>query len=908
MNRITLIFFALTFSVFTKNVQAQSKHTHQKCATVEATEHEMQKHPELRDERAKYEKSVQEFILNNPSSQKSGNKRIIPVVFHVIHECGPENISRAQILDQIRVMNEDFSLTNPNFSQTPSAFAPLAADCQIEFRLATKDDLGNCTDGIVRVYSPKTNEANNDNGVKSISRWNAYKYLNVWIVKSIGSIQGTGGEVLGYAQFPGGGLLSTDGVVIRHDCTGSIGTATNGQFGVRLGRTITHEIGHWLGLRHIWGDADCGSDGVDTTPIAFGPNYGVCWNDYPYNLTSCGRDSTDTSGEMFNNYMDYSDDQCMSMFTKGRYITDTNYLDTTYTTQIAYDTIYADSIDVDTITTNVDVLDTTYVTVYDTTTFIVDSTVVDSVFSYVDSSYTVQIDSLTYDTTYVDSVFYNETTMQDDTVSVIDTIVEVVVQVDSTVVVQIPDALLYVSQISYLVDSIAINSSQVIDTVITTPTIVETYINNTITYIDSINQSTVEVIDSISFSLDSVSYKSGQLDVMNATFETFRSYLISEENLIATGTTDEDMANPIICSPIANFCENRRMACADASISYTDASYNSQTYTRAWEFEGGTPATSTAATQSVTYANPGIFNVKLTASNDIGSNSREKNDYVTISGSSAEFGAGPFWDKLDTQDDFNRWITFNNDNLSNDETVGWEFSPNTGYGNWGSCVRIRNYFNTPTEADDLISPSYNVSSVVNPSMTFRIAGAETGGTADDALRIYTSTNCGQTWVLRKTFSGADLVTAGLYTSEFVPNNPNQWQTLAVGLSSISSQTNVRFRFELVAGTNGSNNIYIDDLNIGNSLGFENVADYIGLSVYPNPANGSTKVEFNTQKQAKIQIQLLNVLGQPVLAPYSTQVLPGTQNFNIDMTPFANGIYTVQLQIDSDVYYTKVVKN
>jgi hypothetical protein len=193
-------------------------------------------------------------------------------------------------------------------------------------------------------------------------------------------------------------------------------------------------------------------------------------------------------------------------------------------------------------------------------------------------------------------------------------------------------------------------------------------------------------------------------------------------------------------------------------------------------------------------------------------------------------------------------------------------------------------------------------------MTFRIAGAETGGTADDALRIYTSTNCGQTWVLRKTFSGADLVTAGLYTSEFVPNNPNQWQTLAVGLSSISSQTNVRFRFELVAGTNGSNNIYIDDLNIGNSLGFENVADYIGLSVYPNPANGSTKVEFNTQKQAKIQIQLLNVLGQPVLAPYSTQVLPGTQNFNIDMTPFANGIYTVQLQIDSDVYYTKVVKN
>lgn len=811
----------------------------------------MQKHPELRSERAKYEKSVQEYLLNNPSAQKSGNKRIIPVVFHVIHECGPENISRAQILDQIRVMNQDFSLTNPNFTQTPSAFVPLAADCQIEFRLATKDDLGNCTDGIVRVYSPKTNDASNDNGVKSVSHWNSYKYLNVWVVKTIGALEGTNGVILGYAQFPMGGLLSTDGVVLRHDCTGSIGTAAlNG----RLGRTITHEVGHWLGLRHIWGDADCGSDGVDTTPIAFGPNYGICWNDYPYNVTSCGRDPLDTSGEMFNNYMDYTDDQCMNMFTKGRYILDTNYLDTTYTTQISYDTIYADSIDVDTVTNIVNQYDTTYVDSISIDTFTVDSVVVDSVFSTIDSS------------------------------------------------------LLYVSQITYPVDSIATNTYQVIDSIITTSTTVETYVNNTVTYIDAINEVPNIVIDNITYELDSASYKSGQLDVINATLASFRSYLISDANLEATGTRDEDVNNPIICSPIANFCENRRMACADASVLFTDASYNAQTYTRAWDFEGGTPATSSTATQTVTYANPGIFNVKLTSSNDQGANSIDKNDHITISGSTADNSTGPFWDKLDTQDDFNSWITFDNDDSFSEVPVKWEFSPNTGYGNWGSCVKIRNLYNTPSESDDLISPSYNISSVTNPSMTFRLSGAEAGGTADDKLNIYTSTNCGQTWVLRKAFTGAELVTAGLYTSEFVPNNPNQWQTFAVGLASISSQTNVRFRFELVAGPNGSNNVYIDDLNIGSALGFENVADYIGLSVYPNPSNGFTKLEFTTNKQAKVQIQLLNVLGQPVLAPYSAQILPGTQNFNIDMTPFATGIYTVQLQIDSDVYYTKVIKN
>jgi hypothetical protein len=905
MKRITLIFIALSVSIFTKNVNAQSNNIPNKCSTVEVTEQEMQKHPELKSERAKYEKSVQEYLLNNPSAQKSGNKRIIPVVFHVIHECGPENISRAQILDQIRVMNQDFSLTNPNFSQTPSAFVPLAADCQIEFRLATKDDLGNCTDGIVRVYSPKTNDASNDNGVKSVSHWNSYKYLNVWVVKSIGALDGTSGVVLGYAQFPLGGLLSTDGVVLRHDCTGSIGTAaSNG----RLGRTITHEVGHWLGLRHIWGDADCGSDGVDTTPIAFGPNYGICWNDYPHNLTSCGRDSLDTSGEMFNNYMDYSDDQCMSMFTKGRYVLDTNYLDTTYTTQISYDTIYADSIDVDTITNIVNQYDTTYVTVYDTVTYTVDSLVIDSVFSYEYIDTTYVIDSLALDTTYRDSIFYNDITMQNDTISVIDTIAEVVFPVDSTVVVDSIATLLFVSQISYPVDSIAINSSEIIDTIITTPTSVETYVNNTITYIDAINEVPISVIDNITYELDSASYKSGQLDVINATLASFRSYLISDANLEATGTRDEDVNNPIICAPIANFCENRRMACADASVLFTDASYNAQTYTRAWEFEGGSPATSSTATQTVTYPNPGIFNVKLTSSSDQGANSIDKNDHITISGSTADNSTGPFWDKLDTQDDFNNWITFDNDESFSEETVKWEFSPNTGYGNWGSCVKIRNLYNTPSESDDLISPSYNISSVTNPSMTFRLSGAEAGGTADDKLNIYTSVNCGQTWVLRKAFTGAELVTAGLYTSEFVPNNPNQWQTYAVGLASISSQTNVRFRFELVAGPNGSNNVYLDDLNIGSALGFENVADYIGLSVYPNPSNGSTKLEFTTNKQAKVQIQLLNVLGQPVLAPYSAQVLPGTQNFNIDMTPFATGIYTVQLQIDSDVYYTKVIKN
>lgn len=700
------------FALSSGSVMAQSKHVPHKCASVEVMEQEMIKHPELVQERAQYEKSIQQYLLHNKGQAKSGEKRIIPVVFHVIHECGPENISRAQILDQIRVMNEDYSLTNPNFTQTPEAFVPLAADCQIEFRLATKDDLGNCTDGIVRVYSPKTNEANNDNGVKSVSHWNSYKYLNVWVVKSIGTVQGTGGEVLGYAQFPMGGLMSTDGIVIRHDCIGSIGTAANGSFGPRLGRTVIHEVGHWLGLRHIWGDADCGSDGVDDTPIAFGPNYGICWSDYPYNLTSCSRDSADTSGEMFNNYMDYSDDQCMSMFTQG------------------------------------------------------------------------------------------------------------------------------------------------------------------------------------------------QKNIMDGTLATVRAFMHSEANLEATGTRDEDVANPVTCAPIASFCDNRRMVCEGATVTYTDESYNTQSYSTDWEFEGGSPATSTAAAPVVTYANSGIYNVKLKVTNPQGESSVQKNDHVTISPSEAEFGSGPFWDNLDYQSNIDRWIIYNNDNTANK----WEFSPWTGFGTFGSCVKMKNFQNTPTETDDFISPSYNLTTIANPSMTFRISGAERNGTADDALKVYTSTNCGQTWILRKTISGADLITAGLYTTEFVPTNTNQWQTVALGLTSVATQSNVRFRFEFVAGVNGSNNLYLDDINIGTALGIEDASDLIGLSAYPNPTSGTTRVEFNTATSSKVQIRLLDMLGKQVLVPYTGQVGSGLQNFNVDLNSLAGGLYTIQLDIDGQVYHKKIIKN
>jgi PKD repeat protein len=285
----------------------------QKCSSYEHLKETLDKNPGMQVQWNEMESRLQEIANNNQEYKQPSVQsvpRVIPVVFHVIHEGGAENISKAQILDQIRILNLDYSKMNADTVNTPAPFASVSANCNIEFRLAQKDPNGNCTDGIVRVYSPLTNNA--DDNTKSVSDWPSTKYLNVWVVKSIA---GSGpGVILGYAQFPGMGNPNTDGVLIRHDCIGSIGTAQIGPFPFEMGRTATHEVGHWLGLRHIWGDANCGNDFVNDTPKAQTSNSGC--PSFPHNAFVCS--GTGANGEMFCNYMDYSNGNCLNMFTAGQ--------------------------------------------------------------------------------------------------------------------------------------------------------------------------------------------------------------------------------------------------------------------------------------------------------------------------------------------------------------------------------------------------------------------------------------------------------------------------------------------------------------------------------------------------------------------------------------------------------------
>ncbi|HLP56481.1 MAG TPA: M43 family zinc metalloprotease [Fluviicola sp.] len=225
---------------------------------------------------------------------------VIPVVFHIIHQYGPENISDAQVMQEMQILNEDFSRTNPDTVETIPLFKPIAGNAQIEFRLARLDPYGNCTNGIEHIYSHLTDDG--DDFCK-VSQWNRSEYLNIWVVKSF-----TEPGLLGYSFYPTaavGGNFFRDGVIMLHSQIGTIGTAIGAD-----GRTLTHEIGHYLGLSHTWGDSNdpevvCGDDDVLDTPITKG-HFGVC----PLYDKDC-----DTAiVENVQNFMEYS--QCSTMFTE----------------------------------------------------------------------------------------------------------------------------------------------------------------------------------------------------------------------------------------------------------------------------------------------------------------------------------------------------------------------------------------------------------------------------------------------------------------------------------------------------------------------------------------------------------------------------------------------------------------
>ncbi|OQD44174.1 zinc metalloprotease [Croceivirga radicis] len=302
-------FFVYTDDVESEDTSAGKGNAGKNCSTMKVLNQKLKSNPGLEQKMYNIEKHTRQYLAakkgkgngNGGGGNGGGGDTpvednlgtiTIPVIVHVLYNNASQNISDAQIASQIAVLNDDFNATNNDINQVPSLFSPVVADSDIQFTL----------DQVIRKQTSQTSFGTGD-AIKFDAQGGSNvvtpsTHLNIWV----GNI---GGGILGYAQFPGGSS-STDGVVVSPQYFGTTGTATAPFDG---GRTTTHEVGHWLNLRHIWGDGRCNRDDfVSDTPTSDRPNYG-CPN---FPTTHC------RTTDMTMNYMDYVDDECMYMFSNGQ--------------------------------------------------------------------------------------------------------------------------------------------------------------------------------------------------------------------------------------------------------------------------------------------------------------------------------------------------------------------------------------------------------------------------------------------------------------------------------------------------------------------------------------------------------------------------------------------------------------
>lgn len=607
-------------------------------------------------------------------SEGARSTYVIPVVFHIIHNHGPENISDEQVLDAMRILNEDFNRQNPDWDNVRAEFLPLVANVDIEFRLARKDPDGNCTRGITRTVSTLTNDGTQD--MKDLIQWPRNRYLNVWVAASAAG-------AAGYTLTPGSVAFfaAADGIVMQHTYVGSIGTGSPSR-----SRALTHEVGHWINLEHTWGGSNtpgvasnCNTDdGVSDTPNTIG------WTSCNLSGTTCG------SLDNVENFMEYS--YCSKMFTLG--------------------------------------------------------------------------------------------------------------------------------QKTRMVAALTSSTAQ-------------------------------------------------------------RNQLITAGNLTATGVSQPE----VLCA--AEFTASNRVVCQGESVTFTDVSYNAVS-SRTWSFAGGSPATATSATPTVTYDAPGTYAVSLTASDGSTSLTNNQSGYITVL--PVPGTAAPFEEGFEAISAFNApdWFV---ENPQNDNT--WTVTTAAAF-TGAKSTRIVNTAAMDGRVDELVSRTYDMSGATQITLSFRYAFAKRTSNSDDALRVYTSTNCGDTWSLRRVMRGSTtLTTGGVVTSSFIPNGPGQWGYAEVtNISSVNHVPNFRFKFEFES--DGGNNVYLDDINLnGLPVGLDELqAPAMGLAVLPNPATGHAQALVHGSGMP-ILLEIIDLTGR-VVHQRAVGVLPeGEHRFDLPIAALTNGTYLLR---------------
>jgi PKD repeat protein len=371
-----------------------------------------------------------------------------------------------------------------------------------------------------------------------------------------------------------------------------------------------------------------------------------------------------------------------------------------------------------------------------------------------------------------------------------------------------------------------------------------------------------------------------------------RNNVWSNSNLIATGVINPNIA----CAPKAEFLSTQTITCLGNSLNFTDLSYNASI--NSWKWSSAFASnTSTLQNGNLTFTNSGIAPIQLKVTNTFGSDSIIKTSVIVLPASGTgsvnvlkDFETGTFPD--------NKWIASLPKYGSGYAT--YSNSASTG----SNCIWVNNFFDNPSEIINLYSPSFNLQNTTNAQLIFKYAYTQQSSSNNDALKIYASTNCGATWLQLYNKSGTALNSTGtIQTTAFLNPTLSDWKSETVNLQSVTGNADVYFKFEFTSDVNGSgNNIFLDDINVDNTVGYKENSLKNDFTLFPNPVQNKVGIIFTNSASSKISIT--NALGQEV---YEAAII-NQQSSEIDVSKFNAGIYFVTIMQKNEHKTFKLIKN
>ncbi len=898
-------FFLLSMTLLLANVIPTNSFAQQlkHCATNEVLEQYYQAHPELYQSFVNNENHYNTLLQTARINTVDTAVYIIPVVFHVLHENGSENISKAQILDGLAILNRDCRKRNADTINVIAPFRHLISDLRVEFRLAQLDPQGNCTDGIDRIYTSKTNYGNDSAKVNS---WPRDKYLNIWTVKQLEHT-----DWAAYAYYPSaatGSLSTRDGILTLHNYVGSIGTSSP-----ISSRTLTHEVGHWLDLGHPWNRTinisinvglACGDDGVSDTPITKG--HTIC----PDLLTPDCRIDTFSTG-----YFNFH------ALTVSSGTVDPSPLDTLFNEL------------------NVVPFKAVGVSINPTR---------DSVFSYSDwplgainnetnySALTGTINqSKYYEVTVSPRLAYSMTlkgfsfavnrsnkgprtfAIRSSMDGFAANLTASVAPTNTNVSVQSNQTFFYNNDtiLTEYGNLITVSGAQYTNRDI--PVTFRIYAWNAEDQTGSFGIDSVSIIGTagtieniqnfMEYSNCENMFTTGQKNRMRLAMQSTisgRSNLWSPANLAATGVLNP----PTTCVLKPDFYVSRTRLCVGNTITFTKNILNGTETSRNWTFQGGTPATSTATAPTIMYTAPGLYSVTLTATNAAGTATISKTQYIRVDPTLADVDYnGSYTEGFESATILNHdWQVADLDN--NGHT--WFLATNSGIGNT-NAVGVNAYNSYYPDVDELFSPSYDLTNNPTPSFSFKVAAASTSTVmADikDELKVYFSTDCGNSWLQRATYTTTTLINNPAQASAFVPNNSTTWTTNYISIPTFFQTSKLRVKFQYKS-SGVSNNIYIDNINLSAAVGIEEnnqLNNYFTIS--PNPSNDQAMISYRLSSNSTVKLEVLDVLGKQLVEIVKSNQSEGDYGIPLSKHEhgFANGVYFVRLTVGNKASTQKLI--